>query len=396
MSPAIIELTPRSANTWKVFVLTHTLNLITISHVQRGYVHPDLDYDGVLRQVYLGKRSDAGEATLASEGDTLLLIPDECLVTLHSIEADDSFGKSLFAVVHSLLPDGAAGDGNDGDDVGLFNDAQDVILAIYLAYLRQRLDNTDKQHEPVPWRFYKPYLDTLPSPAESNCHLPRQWPIADLDFRLRGTSLYDRVLKEQRGIKREYELVKTAWVGKHCKGSGGDGTGESGKTTSCSASADLFPSFEHYDTMMAMVTSRGFAGLGFDGVDAMIPMLDLLNHTRGRSDPATDSQGAASDGNRGDPVVSESRLGPDVRYDRYGDDRSVNSEEGSSTKRQRVDDNAMGCRGRGRGVRVSAARPLRSGTALNMTYGAKGNAALLGRYGFCIPNNVEPDGECAR
>jgi hypothetical protein len=28
-----------------------------------------------------------------------------------------------------------------------------------------------------------------------------------------------------------------------------------------------------------------------------------------------------------------------------------------------------------------------------MTYGAKGNASLLGRYGFAIPNNVEPDGE---
>jgi hypothetical protein len=29
-----------------------------------------------------------------------------------------------------------------------------------------------------------------------------------------------------------------------------------------------------------------------------------------------------------------------------------------------------------------------------MTYGAKGNAALLGRYGFCVPNNIEPDGSC--
>ena len=28
-----------------------------------------------------------------------------------------------------------------------------------------------------------------------------------------------------------------------------------------------------------------------------------------------------------------------------------------------------------------------------MTYGAKWNVALLGRYGFCIPNNVALDGE---
>jgi len=43
---------------------------------------------------------------------------------------------------------------------------------------------------------------------------------------------------------------------------------------------------------------------------------------------------------------------------------------------------------------VSTSRPLSFGAALHMTYGAKGNAALLGRYGFCIPNNVEPDGSC--
>jgi hypothetical protein len=33
------------------------------------------------------------------------------------------------------------------------------------------------------------------------------------------------------------------------------------------------------------------------------------------------------------------------------------------------------------------------GSTLYMSYGAKGNDSLLGRYGFAIPNNVEPDGE---
>jgi hypothetical protein len=42
---------------------------------------------------------------------------------------------------------------------------------------------------------------------------------------------------------------------------------------------------------------------------------------------------------------------------------------------------------------VFTSRSLPMGSALHMTYGAKGNASLLGRYGFAIPNNVEPDGE---
>ena len=45
------------------------------------------------------------------------------------------------------------------------------------------------------------------------------------------------------------------------------------------------------------------------------------------------------------------------------------------------------------GVSVTAARALAFGMELRMTYSAKGNATLLGWYGFCIPNNVEPDAE---
>ena len=33
--------------------------------------------------------------------------------------------------------------------------------------------------------------------------------------------------------------------------------------------------------MMAVLTSRGFSGLGHDGLDALTPLLDLLNYVRG-------------------------------------------------------------------------------------------------------------------
>ncbi len=70
-------------------------------------------YDPALRQFYLvGTGSDDGIDTVAEGGslernniinaDTILLqIPDACLVTLHSIENDTAFGKSLFGVVRT-------------------------------------------------------------------------------------------------------------------------------------------------------------------------------------------------------------------------------------------------------------------------------------------------------
>jgi hypothetical protein len=51
----------------------------------------------------------------------------------------------------------------------------------------------------------------------------------------------------------------------------------------------------------------------------------------------------------------------------------------------------------GGGVKVTTAQaitlPINATIPLQMTYGAKSNSTLLGRYGFCIENNVEPDGK---
>ncbi|KAL9182389.1 hypothetical protein ACHAXT_013041 [Thalassiosira profunda] len=364
-----------------------------------GRVHPALQYDGALRRVYLGDlgeddyRSGNGPQPAAVDAGTALLeIPDACLVTLHSVEADESFGKSLFGAVHSLSANNDGGGGTG--EGGLYHDAQDVILALFLAYLREQLGRHQKQRQSpndacvdasdAPWLFYRPYLATLPSVHSSEssaCLLPRQWPAATLKRRLEGTSLYRRVLSEQRGLRREYELVRKAWLDHHASiGSEKEGSGE----------IYPFPPFIHYDGAMAALTSRGFAGMGLDGVDALVPMLDLLNHVRGKAD----GESAADDvvEKRGESDAS----GPDVRYRRYSRDCG---EEGGETpsKRQRTEEDANNtaqCQSGTGGVRVSAARQLVSGSELHMTYGAKGNAALLGRYGFCIANNVEPDGSC--
>jgi hypothetical protein len=106
---------------------------------------------------------------------------------------------------------------------------------------------------------------------------------------------------------------------------------------------------------------------------------------------------------RGGGTLGEhARSRPDVRYGRYeNDDDGGGVEAGDggtacpSSKRWRTGtgSDVVVRNGGGSGIRVFTSRSLPMGSALHMTYGAKGNASLLGRYGFAIPDNVEPDGE---
>jgi len=182
-------------------------------------------------------------------------------------------------------------------------------------------------------------------------------------------------------VRDEYELIKTAWMQQQQQ-----------QTEQASAPTTSFPTLEQYDTMMGAVTSRGFEGLGYDGVDVMIPLLDLLNHVRGsNSDVAR------------------------VRYERYNmDECNENKKDGvvevddgdegeerapPPTKRTKTmnANSYHNSSSMGGGVKVKAAQRIslliNAMIPLQMTYGAKSNSTLLGRYGFCIENNVEPDGK---
>jgi hypothetical protein len=323
------------------------------------------------------------------------------------VEKDEQFGKSLFAIVHSLsnssstttitssTQSGSGYPSQKKETKSLYHNDQDVVLALFLAHLQQL-----RQKQSI--SFYNPYLDTLPSflhsssdnsDDESNVDnkneeeggsssqhqlLPRQWSLETLKRRLHGTSLYQRIVNERNGVRDEYELIKTAWMQQQQQ--------QQQQTEQASAPATSFPTLEQYDTMMGAVTSRGFEGLGYDGVDVMIPLLDLLNHVRGsNSDVAR------------------------VRYERY------NMNECNEKKKDGVVEVADGDEGErvsppptkriktslsssvGGGVKVTTAQaitlPINATIPLQMTYGAKSNSTLLGRYGFCIEDNVEPDGK---
>jgi hypothetical protein len=130
---------------------------------------------------------------------------------------------------------------------------------------------------------------------------------------LSGTSLYSIVLKEKRGIEREYRLIREAWSKKQLNNS-------EGIDADNSSEAIIFPSFEQYSHAMAMVTSRGFEGLGADNVDAMIPLLDMLNHIRGPTLVGEGNVGGTGydrEDSSDDHFVESSR--PDVHYERDDD-----------------------------------------------------------------------------
>ena len=186
--------------------------------------------------------------------------------------------------------------------------------------------------DPPPDRHFGPYLATLPDP-ESYDTIPRRWSDGRLRSLLGGTSLLRRAERDREGLRGDYEAIRSKWEGSD----GGDGSG--------SSAPPHFPPFAPFDDMFAAVCSRGFSGMGGGAAgaagDAMVPLLDLCDHRRGSAG-----------------------CGKGVGYAR--------TEDG--------------------GVEVAAHRDLPAGSSLHITYGARGNAQLLSRYGFCIEDNVERDG----
>lgn len=109
--------------------------------------------------------------------------------------------------------------------------------------------------------------------------------------------------------------------------------------------SSLLPSLAEVSWALSMVSSRAFsATIGCESFGAkleepmLVPLLDLCNHRRGHAKK-------------------------NLRY-------SISN--GS--------------------VVVQAMTNLAPGTPLHITYGAQGNGPLLFNYGFCIENNLEPDG----
>lgn len=224
----------------------------------------------------------------------LMKIPLSCLVSHESIRST-KIGMKLSFCIFSLSGK-------------LYSDQQDLLFALALANQIEHGGGSE-------------YLESLP-PSSAFDFLPRRWNSKQKTL-LNGSTFVERVEKATLGINQDFQLLSTAWN---------------------DINDSPFCSFENFDTMMAVVSSRAFAGMSSSGNDqdiAMIPLLDMCNHQRG--------SGRAGKKN--------------VAY-----------------KRQES------------AVHATAHEQIKAGTALQITYGAKGNAQLLFNYGFAIYNNVEPDG----
>lgn len=251
--------------------------------------------------------SDERQPYVASnleEGTQLLKIPASCLVSRKTIESTE-YGRNIVEVVDSV-------------DAGqLYSPVHDVTIALYLA----RYPSTNDDDTTT----FQPYLDTLPE-GSSYDDLPRRWTEEQLRT-LSGSPLLGRIQKQRKGIETEFDSIKRHWKDRGHKEA-------------------EFPSFQAFSDRLAAVTSRAFAGFGCaaggedDLNSAMVPILDLCDHRRGKNQTKN------------------------LSYIQSAEDGSV---------------------------LVAANQDIQEGETLCITYGAQSNSQLLLNYGFCIDSNIEPD-----
>ena len=216
------------------------------------------------------------------EGACVLRIPLACCVLRADVEASRIGAVALAAAVWSEARE------------PLSAPAADVALAFFVA--------TDSRDAGA---ARAPYYATLPTYVD----LPRYWPVEHLDALLGGSPVKARIMDHRGGWRRDYDRVVRC------------------------APEEAWPTFEVYDWACAMVATRSFTLA--EGVDALVPLADLMNHSRDR-------------------------------------ETSYKVEDGAAVWR--------------------ATRDMAPRAALHDTYGAKGNAQLLETYGFTMVANFEADG----
>ena len=276
------------------------------------------------------KQRQVATTSSLSKGTKVAKIPSKCLLSLQTLQKYDETSSE-----------------NSGEYEA------DAALAWALAHARWSKSSTtmsdgSKELDSTNISPFEPYFATLPESFE---HLPRYWPAETRDKLLGGSPLLNRI--QNQNIKEKYDKQKQQQQRKH-----------SSKSNDDKSDNDKFPTLEQFDYMMAAISSRAFGGLvkrrdstPEEELDCLCPFLDLLDHCRG-------SSGSAS--------------GPKKNVKYYVNKRTEG--EGGD------DDNDA--------LIVELIDDLPANTTLRDTYGARGNGQLLINYGFCIPNNIEPDGSC--
>ena len=261
-----------------------------------GFVHPDLKFLEGDRTLIVEKK--------VLKGQVVLRIPEKNFMTK----------ARALSLCQPWLQDIITG---DGPSIQWANSTADIAIAVAMAYC-----SSSKSYL---------YLHSLPESSSFDA-LPRRWSEEDIKNLLSGTSVLRHVMAAKNGAKEDYDNL----LGRYQKYQ---------KKANEQKSTASFPTFEEFSNMLGAVTSRAFQIGTTDEEVAIVPILDLGNHTRGKS---TSKQGKKN--------VS-------YQYDASKDAMIVNS-----------------------------TMDIDPGESIRLTYGAKANAQLLLNYGFCIPQNIEPDG----
>ena len=226
-------------------------------------------------------------------------------------------------------------DDDDDESIKFHNSFTDIVLAIAMAS-----QSPDKLL----------YLQTLPQSSSFDA-LPWRWSDSDIDALLGGTSISERVKVKKVSLKEDYNKLKKfffRWIRPKT-----DQSQQEPNEIPIS-----FPSYDKFNDMFAAVSSRAFQISEQQDDIALVPILDLCNHCRGKSN-------------------LKKNVSYEIVYENVGSDKSSSSSSTSSDVPIMV---------------VKASATISEGGNLRLTYGALGNGQLLMNYGFCIPQNYEPDG----
>ena len=212
---------------------------------------------------------------------------------------------------------------------------------------------------------------------------PAWWPAAQRDALLAGSPVCEDAAKLAEDVRSDFERFVRGAIrsggGGGGAGSGGDGVDGSGESGSIGGSggraggenrnrkeqedeSEEAGGFERFRRAVAAIHSRSYhtGGTGeaaeAEG-GALVPLLDIANHFRKPRESAWEAV----------DVEAPAAMGAASEDTARGGDS-------------------------GKSIVVTALRSFDPGDPIRISYGARGNAELLLRYGFTIPDNTEPDG----
>ena len=315
---------------------------------QNGYIHPSLEYCSKTRRLFVSQP--------VNDKDTLMMrIPYQALITKQRLQTMLPILQKLEKKIkirqsqqqqkttttqnqrRKFYSSSSSPCNDDSEDDDMW-----IAFGLSMVHVNNTSQNDNHHYDGDCQQQLSQlsYLSTLPELTTTLEHmLPRQWSNDNITNLLKGSSslFLKRIEDAKLNVQHDYEMLQQTWNDLHKECNNNKEEDDINNTSL------VFPSFDVYSSMLAAVSSRAFVRSDDSNVSscALIPILDLCDHCRGSSHEKKN-----------------------VSYKFWKDGT----------------------------VEVKSCQALSTRESLRITYGAQGNHQLLFNYGFCIANNLEPDG----